>query len=74
MEAPMQCPRCQTDLISSFPYGFISKPVGPVSTYLCSACKFLFAKGADLDNQEFGFPIRDSGVDPSAEHQSFAPN
>jgi len=30
MEAPMQCPRCQTDLISPFPYGFITKRVGPV--------------------------------------------
>lgn len=60
METQMQCPRCQTDLISSFPFGFITKPVGPSITYVCTGCKFLFAKGADLDKQDFGFAAGDS--------------
>ena len=54
MDPNMRCPRCQTNLISSFPYGFVKKPVGSSSTYICSACKFLFTMGADLDKQKHG--------------------
>ena len=54
MDTNMRCPRCQTDLISSFPFGFVKKRVGPSSTYICSACRFLFAMCADLDKKEPG--------------------
>ena len=73
MGANMRCPRCRTDLLSSFPFGFISKPAGPASTYICTGCKFLFAMGADLDKQELGSPTGDSYNDSQAINQSSVP-
>lgn len=54
MDSNMNCPRCKADFISSFPFGFITKPVGPLNTYICSGCKLVFASGADLDIQQTG--------------------
>jgi hypothetical protein len=54
MDTNMNCPWCQADLLSSFPFGFITKPVGPANNYICSRCKLVFANGADLDIQHTG--------------------
>ena len=51
MDSPIRCPRCQTDMISSFPFGFVKTPDGPSRTYICSRCRFLFAMSVDISNQ-----------------------
>ena len=51
MDSPIRCPRCQTDMISSYPFGFVKTPLGPSRTYICSRCRFLFAMNIDLNNQ-----------------------
>lgn len=47
MDASVRCPRCHTDLVSSFPFGFAKEPLGPSRTYLCPGCVFLFTLVAD---------------------------
>ena len=59
MKASMRCPRCDTDLVSSYPFGFIIRPTGPVNTYVCTGCKFLFARGDEMDDLDIAFPIGD---------------
>ena len=51
MDANMRCPRCHTDMLSSFPFGFAKKSQGLASTYICTHCKFLFANVADPKKQ-----------------------
>jgi DNA-directed RNA polymerase subunit RPC12/RpoP len=52
MDANARCPRCHTDLLSPFPFGFAKRSRGPASTYICTRCKFLFANVADPKIQE----------------------
>jgi rubredoxin len=49
MDDNLNCPRCKAESLASFPFGFVTKPVGPMNTYICSGCKLVFATGDDFD-------------------------